>query len=533
MLSTYSKSNSHSRTKLGAAAVPYNTRRTRSTEIRESLDHPVIDSDGHLREFLPEWLDYMIEVGGRDWADRYLAKVAKDQETKPAGLGPNRDFGTAMAYTAEERRAGRRRRGPWWGMPVANPADCASPYLPKLLVRRLDELGMDYLITYPTWGLTVHTIPDDEDRLIATRAVNKMHAEVWNGDSEVAYRIHVPAVIPMHTPEEAIAELEYCVETLKFKAIKIPAMVPRPIKELHERFPGIENYKPDGYWPDFYGLDSEHDYDPFWQRCVDLKVAVTCHGAAAYGFPWKNRSISSWTYNHIGNQPWMQDMLCKTLYFGGVTNRYPRLNFGFLEGGVAWACVLLNDIVAHWNMRSVEALELLNPKNLDKAAVDELMLEYGGDRFKGRLDKVIQLFPDPSEPIEPENYNDYRYTGAQRKEDLGPLFDNFYFGCEADDKMNAWAFDTKVNRFGMTMKAFFGSDIGHMDAPDFAAVTEETYELVEDGVLTDDEYRMFVADHAILLHGRMNRDFYKGTAVESYADKVLDNDVEWNAGARN
>ena len=42
---------------------------------------------------------------------------------------------------------------------------------------------------------------------------------------------------------------------------------------------------------------------------------------------------------------------------------------------------------------------------------------------------------------------------------------------------------------------------------------------------------MFVADHAILLHGRMNRDFFKGTAVEAYAEKVLDADVEWNSGA--
>ena len=121
-------------------------------------------------------------------------------------------------------------------------------------------------------------------------------------------------------------------------------------------------------------------------------------------------------------------------------------------------------------MRSVEALELLNPKNLNKDAVDDLMHEYGGERFKGRLDKVVQLFPDPSEPIEPENYNDYRHTGAKTKADLGPLFQNFYFGCEADDKINAWAFNTKVNRFGMTLKAFFGSDIGHMDAPDFTRV---------------------------------------------------------------
>jgi hypothetical protein len=217
----------------------------------------------------------------------------------------------------------------------------------------------------------------------------------------------------------------------------------------------------------------------------------------------------------------MQDMLAKSLFMGGVPHRFPTLNFAFLEGGVAWACVLLNDIVQHWNMRSVDALELLNPKNLDKPAVDELLLEYGRERFEGRLDQVVQLFPDPSEPIEPENYNDYRHTGAQEKEDLSPLFDNFFFGCEADDKMNAWAFNTKVNRFGKTLKAFFGSDIGHMDAPDFTRVVEETYELVEDDVLSTDEYRAFVADHAIKLHGGMNPDFFKGTAVESYADKVL------------
>ena len=44
---------------------------------------------------------------------------------------------------------------------------------------------------------------------------------------------------------------------------------------------------------------------------------------------------------------------------------------------------------------------------------------------------------------------------------------------------------------------------------------------VDDDILTPDEYRMFVADHAIKLHGGMNPDFFKGTAIESYADKVL------------
>lgn len=503
----------------------YVARRTRSTDIRERLDHPVLDCDGHLREFTPEWFDYMVRVGGKKWADRYLEKIgAATQEKKTAGLGPNQDFARAAQFSMEERRRGRIRRGPWWGMPVASPVDCASPYLPRLLAERVAELGIDYFITYPTWGLTVHTIPDDEDRLIATRALNEMHAEVWNGVPEVAYRVHVPAVIPMKTPHEAVAELDYCVQNLGYKAIKIPAMVRRPIEALVGQFPGVDQFRPDmpdAVWNDTYGLDSQYDYDPFWQRCVELGVAVTCHGAAVYGFPWKSRSISSWTFNHIGNQAWMQDILCKSLFFGGVTKRFPTLNFAFLEGGVGWACILLNDIAQHYNMRSTEALELLNPANLDRVAVNELLVEYGHERFEGRLDGVIQLLPDPSQPIEPANYDDFQHLGLTKKEDIGTLFNNFFFGCEADDKINAWAFATNVNRFGMTLKAFFGSDLGHMDAPDFTRVVEETYELVEEGTLTGDQYRKFTADHAILLHGGMNPDFFQGTAIEDYARGVI------------
>ena len=46
--------------------------------------------------------------------------------------------------------------------------------------------------------------------------------------------------------------------------------------------------------------------------------------------------------------------------------------------------------------------------------------------------------------------------------------------------------------------------------------------IVEDGAMTPDDFRLFMADHAIHLHGRMNPDFWKGTPVESYATRVLD-----------
>ena len=49
---------------------------------------------------------------------------------------------------------------------------------------------------------------------------------------------------------------------------------------------------------DTYGIDSDHDYDPLWQRCVDLGVAVGLH-ASELGWG-SRRSLSRYVYNHVG-----------------------------------------------------------------------------------------------------------------------------------------------------------------------------------------------------------------------------------------
>ena len=52
---------------------------------------------------------------------------------------------------------------------------------------------------------------------------------------------------------------------------------------------------------------------------------------------------------------------CKALFFGGVTRRFPELNFAFLEGGVGWACTLFADLIGHWEKRNRQALENTEP----------------------------------------------------------------------------------------------------------------------------------------------------------------------------
>ena len=110
-----------------------------------------------------------------------------------------------------------------------------------------------------------------------------------------------------------------------------------------------------------------------WQTAQELGVSIAFHSGFIGLSP--RRSISSYMYNHLGSLAEGQHSLAKSLFLGGVTRRFPGMNFAFLEGGVAWAAMLYSDIVGHWEKRNIDALR----SQLDPALVDrDLMLEYIG-----------------------------------------------------------------------------------------------------------------------------------------------------------
>ena len=104
---------------------------------------------------------------------------------------------------------------------------------------------------------------------------------------------------------------------------------------------------------------------------------------------------------------------------------------------------------------------------------------------------------------------------------LDLFIEPYYFGCEADDPMNAWAFNTKVNPMGARLKAVFSSDIGHWDVPDMREVVEEAYELVEHELISGEDFRDFMFTNSVNLYGKVNPTFFDGTAVEAEARELL------------
>jgi predicted TIM-barrel fold metal-dependent hydrolase len=475
---------------------------TDARKLRSRLSHPIIDADGHWLEYAPVMREEFRRIGG-DAAAEALA-IASQRI-------PN-----SLRMSLAERRRRRVGQEAFWSSPSENVLDRATAMLPRLMYERLDELGIDFCVVYPTAGLSYHRMPDTRLRRAICRAYNVFTAEQFRPFGD---RIVPAAIIPMYTPEEAVEELEFAARELGYKVVMVGGLMRRPLPALAEEHPEASRFVE---WYDVIGIDSDYDYDPVWATCRELRIAPSFHNGAR-SILLRN-SPSNFCYNHIGHFASAGHAVCKALFFGGVTRRFPDLNFAFLEGGVGWGCMLYADLLGHWEKRNRQAIESTNPNKLDLAALLALVEKYGRDGVVEAVRRGEGLEGDSNSKLTGgiEDLDDYFRCQITRKEDIRDLFvPRFYFGCEADDPINAWAFNRRANPMGARLNALFSSDIGHFDVPDMAAVVPEAHELVEHELITPDDFRDFMFTNAVRFWGEVNPDFFKGTVVQTAAAEVL------------
>ena len=229
---------------------------TKPADIRSSLDHPVVDADGHLIEYPPAFDRYLREEGIEGGFMTYGQTANFDGSRLWQNLSP------------EERLAERSYRSPWWGFPN-DARDLATATAPRLLYDRLDELGIDFAVVYPSVGLNLPAQRDEKLRRNGCRAYNRYAAEQLEGLGD---RLLPVAVLPTTTPEEAIEALDHAVGELGLRAAVLAGYARRGFEED----PAGER----AFWIDGLGLDSPYDYDPLWKRLVELKIAPTFHSSS-------------------------------------------------------------------------------------------------------------------------------------------------------------------------------------------------------------------------------------------------------------
>src|ERR671911_223066 len=419
-------------------------------EVRSSVKHPIIDADGHWIEYGPVFAERMRKVAGDKAADGFIASQQRIPDALKLSIAERKQRGIAMEG--------------YWSRQSTNTRDRATAMMPRMLYDRLDELGIDFGVIYPTAGLGIPRIADDETRRAVIRGFNIVTAEYF---AKLSDRLTPAAVIPMWTPEEAIEELEFCTRQLGTKvgmfgggfARRIP--VGKDLDATLGRFAvTYENL----------GIDSPYDYDAVWQKCRELQMAPTFHA-----------------------------------------------------GGVGWGCQLFADLIEHWERRGAKGIAYMDPKKLDRKMLRSLVDKYGYEEMAAELDKR-----DGWPSAEEDNLtggmpvlDDFAACKIARKEDWVDLYARpYYFGCEADDRMNVTAFG-KANPFGARINAIFSSDIGHFDVPDMLSPVPEAHELVEDELITPDDFRDFTFTNAVRLWGQQNPRFFEGTVVAKEAAAVL------------
>src|SRR5437870_9836405 len=161
-------------------------------QIHKNLSHPIIDGDGHWIEYTPVFAEKMRKVVGDKGADGFIAS--------------QRRIPDSLRLTIAERKARGMGMEGYWGRQSTNTKDRATAMMPRMLYDRLDELGIDFGIVYPTAGLGIPRIADDATRRAVIRGFNVVTHEYFK---DLGDKLTPAAVIPVHTPDEAIEELTF------------------------------------------------------------------------------------------------------------------------------------------------------------------------------------------------------------------------------------------------------------------------------------------------------------------------------------
>ena len=105
-------------------------------EVRSSVKHPIIDADGHWVEYNPVFAELMRKVAGNKAADGFIAAQRRIPDALKLSMAERQQRGVAMEG--------------YWTRQSTNTRDRATAMMPRMLYDRLDELGIDFGVIYPT-----------------------------------------------------------------------------------------------------------------------------------------------------------------------------------------------------------------------------------------------------------------------------------------------------------------------------------------------------------------------------------------------
>jgi uncharacterized protein len=295
---------------------------------------------------------------------------------------------------------------------------------PKEWLAFLDKVGIETTVLYPTAGVASANIVNPDWAIDAARAYNDWLHDTYLKQSP---RFHGLALVPqaLLDPKAAAVELQRAVTTLGMCGAVIPS------NSLHAPPLGTPTYF------------------PIYEAANELGCCIAIHGGVHGGMGMDG--LDPYAAVHAIGHPMGQMISLASIIFNGVLEKFAKIRFGFLEGGVAWLLFCL--------------------ERFDRS--------YDTHRMRDLRGGYLKLQPG-------EKVSDYiiRHANARR----------IFVGCEGGEPLIA----TAVKMIG-NEPFMYSSDFPH--EVNAATCKQELDVLIENKELSDGDKVAILHDNAVAFYG--------------------------------
>ena len=406
------------------------------------------------------------------------------------------------ALTPERRREIWATRPSWWSLPAANTLDRATAHLPRLLHERLDEFGHRLRGALPE--------PRPHHALDPRRRGPP-------GGVPRAQRVQRRDLLPVRRPHDArgadsdaharprrLAELDHAVGELGFKAIMINGIVHRPVGGAPVT---IDRSVPN------WGSGSGQRLDALGARQrVRLRPGVAALPRA------RRRAGLAHAGHGLGQPPLDLELHVQP-------HRLVRREHGSdLQVAVPGRC--------HAALPDALLRPARGRRRAGRARSTPTCSRTGRSATATRSTTSIPRASTPdcswscsrstatgaSAPISPDSRSRSRSSSRSRRRSTssppaGSSAPKTCATCSCRASTSAARPTTRwwrgrsaaeTNPLGARLRAMFSSDIGHWDVPDMAGILAEAWELVEDGLIGEADFREFVFANPVRFYTSAN-----------------------------
>lgn len=283
----------------------------------------IVDADCHHRQPFKYLSNY---VDGR--YKRFLDGTDPEEKDDPFfsskdGLDVSvfKRFGQQDTRKASSVRHGSARKR----SEVSYPKEQGPEEIIAFLTDRVHDLGIRKSVLFPTQLLTVAMDPRADLELAVTKAYAQYVTDYFgNKHTDILN----PLLVPLNSPDKAAELIDSYAKEKGIVGVTVPSAT--------KRLAGTD------YW------------NPIYEAAQDRGLPICMH-ATNYNGGGFLRDFEKFIGVFALSRPTTLATQVTSIVFGGVPEKYPKLRFGFIEGGVTWIPWLMQRLDSVYLMRKEEA----------------------------------------------------------------------------------------------------------------------------------------------------------------------------------